>query len=72
MNKFLEIFQEANGILSSNRVMFVYSGFLATSVWTITSLSKMAMQEVPYSVIVFIGSFIAGKVVQKFGETKGA
>ena len=67
-NRFFEFFEETSGMLSANRGMFIYCSFAVVSAWLIISLVKMVMQEIPWSVIVIIGTFMTGKVIQKFAE----
>jgi len=70
MNRFLQFFEESPGMLSSNRAMFMLSSTAVISTWMINSLAKMELQSIPESVIILIGTFMAGKVIQKFGESK--
>ena len=68
MNRLLQIFEEANGRLSSTRIAFVLWSLIILGVWTVLSLRNGQMQAFDMSIVSMLGIMLTGKVVQKFGE----
>ena len=68
LNRLAQFFQDGTGQLSSMRLLLIVWGIGTFVVWVILSLHAGAMMALPISLTTFLGSLIAGKVVQNFTE----
>ena len=70
MNKWLEMFEEDNGGLSSVRVIMMFWNLAVGLVWMILSIRAGVMQPLDGGILVALGIANSAKVVQKFTEAK--
>lgn len=66
--KILQIFKEANGHYSANRVVFVGATTTFVAIWAFLSLRAGAVQPITIEQTALIGTLAAGKVLQKSME----
>jgi hypothetical protein len=72
MSKFLEFFQDGDGLLSATRLSFLLWVIGLLVVWVIESISNKTLQAIPESVAAIIGVLMTGKVVQSFSENSAS
>jgi hypothetical protein len=64
----LEFLQDPSGGFSSNRLTFLLWALAPLAIWTFVSVVKQNLQPIDNSVLMAMGIFTTGKVVQRFGE----
>lgn len=65
-----QFFTEDNGTFSSTRLVSITWGLGTFVTWAGFSIAHNVIEAIPESVVTVIGIVLAGKVIQKFGETK--
>lgn len=68
LSRLAQFFQDDTGQLSAMRLLFILWGVGVFGVWLFLSIKTAAMVAVPWSIISFISSLVAGKVVQSYTE----
>jgi hypothetical protein len=68
MKRFLEIFEDNSGGLSSTRVLLLAWGLGVLAIWIAMFITTHALAPIPDSIITILGILFGGKVVQRFGE----
>lgn len=64
-----QLIQEANGQLSSTRIILLFWAFIPLAIWGILSWKAAEIKPIPAELVTLILGLVAGKVTQKFGET---
>lgn len=66
-----QFFMDESGKYSSTRLVFLIWSLGLFVVWSIISLKKKEIASLPLEIILLIGTFMSGKVIQTFREFKG-
>ena len=66
----VEFFQNSEGQLSAMRLAFIVWIFGIFGVWTFASIKAGALQNIPESILYFVGILVTGKFTQRAVEKK--
>ena len=67
MKRFLEFFSDGIS-LSMSRLMLFFWGTGVLFSWIYVCLKTKSMIDVPQNIVMILGIFVAGKVIQSFSE----
>jgi hypothetical protein len=70
MDKFLEMFKEECGAVSSMRILMLAYGVGVLIVWVVLSIKNGNILDIPTSIQTILGILVTGKVIQKPLEQK--
>ena len=68
MNRLKEFFQDAEGLFSANRLVFITFNFVLMGIWAFVCIVNKTIVPLDQSIISLVAILMAGKVTQSLSE----